>query len=174
MTTMKTGIKALPLSLALSFLALLGACSSVNSTPDSELPTGENSVILENAEEKGAEAVEGLSPDATTGEATDGITEDTATETETTDGITEDTATETEATDGITEDTATETEATDGITEDTATETEATDTETAEEINPTDNPTEIMLPEGDSAEVETDSEAAEGLPEMLPETQPEQ
>jgi hypothetical protein len=114
MTTMKTGIKALSLSLALSSLALLGACSSVNSTPDSELPTGENSVILENAEEKGTEAVEGLSPDATTGEATDGITEGTATETE------------------------------------------ATDTETAEEVDPT----EIMLPEGDSAEVETDSEAS--------------
>jgi cytoskeletal protein RodZ len=139
---MKTEIKALPLSLALSFLTLLGACSSVNSAPNSDLPTDENSVILENAEEKGAEAVEGLSPDSTTGEATDDMTEDTATETE----------------------------ATDDMTEDTATETEATDTETAEEVNPT----EIILPEGDSAEVETDSEAAEGLPEALPETQPEQ
>jgi hypothetical protein len=153
---MKTEIKALPLSLALSFLTLLGACSSVNSAPNSDLPTDENSVILENAEEKGAEAVEGLSPDSTTGEATDDMTEDTATETE--------------ATDDMTEDTATETEATDDMTEDTATETEATDTETAEEVNPT----EIILPEGDSAEVETDSEAAEGLPEALPETQPEQ
>lgn len=154
---MKTEMKALPISLALSFLALLGACSSVSSTPNSELPTGENSVILDNAEQ-GAEAVDDLSSDPT------------ATETETTDGMTEEAATETETTDGMTEEAATETETTDGMTEDTATETESIDTETAEETNPT----EIMLPEGDSAEVETDSEAAETLPETIPQTEPGQ
>ncbi|NJQ98738.1 MAG: hypothetical protein HC784_16605, partial [Hydrococcus sp. CSU_1_8] len=128
-TTMKTDIKALPLSLALSFLAFLGACSSVNSTPDTDVPTSDNSVILENTEE-GQEVIEGLSPEA--------VTEETA-----------------------------EMETTDGMTEDSAVDTEATDIESAEEINPT----EIILPESDSAEVETDSEAAENL---VPEAQPEQ
>ena len=45
-----------------------------------------------------------------------------------------------------------------------------TETESAEEVNPT----EIILPESDSAEVETDSEAAENLtPELETEMQPE-
>ena len=166
---MKTDIKALPLSVALSFLALLGACASVNSTPDAQIPGADsNSVILESAQE-GIETVED-----TTSEI---LGDDTAIETETTDAIEVESAevetpdaveiesAETEATDVIEVESA-ETEAPDAlevesaeieIEEDTAIDTDAIEVESAEEINPT----EIILPEGDTAEVETESEAAE-------------
>ena len=114
---MKTNLKALPLSVALSFAALLGACSSVNSTPDAQIPgAGSDSVILEDVQE-GIEAVEDATSDITT--------------------------------------------------EETVVETETIEVESAEEIEI--DPTEIILPEGDSAEVETDSEAAENLvPDAAP------
>ena len=200
---MKTEIKALPLSFALSFLALLGACSSVNSTPNSEVPNGDNSVILEDTGE-GVESVEDLSSDNITGDATtetetldgdsaevepidgmsedsaeiepidgmsedsaevepiDGMSEDSA-EVEPIDGMSEDSA-EVEPIDGMSEDSA-EVEPIDGMSEDSAVDSETIDGETAEETDPT----EIILPEGDSAEVETDSEAAEGVTETQPE-----
>ena len=180
---MKTDIKALPLSVALGFLALLGACASVNSTPDAQIPGADsNSVILESAQE-GIETAED-----TTSEILD---DDTAIETETTDAIEVESAevetpdaveieaaeteapdalevesAEVETPDALIEDTAVETEATDAIEvesaeieieEDTAIDTDAIEVESAEEINPT----EIILPEGDTAEVETESEAAE-------------
>ena len=189
---MKTEIKALPLSFALSFLALLGACSSVNSTPNSEVPNGDNSVILEDTGE-GVESVEDLSSDNITGDATtetetldgdsaevepidgmsedsaeiepiDGMSEDSA-EVEPIDGMSEDSA-EVEPIDGMSEDSA-EVEPIDGMSEDSAVDSETIDGETAEETDPT----EIILPEGDSAEVETDSEAAETV---IPETEPQQ
>ena len=213
---MKTEIKALPLSFALSFLALLGACSSVNSTPNSEVPNGDNSVILEDTGE-GVESVEDLSSDNITGDATtetetldgdsaevepidgmsedsaeiepidgmsedsaevepiDGMSEDSA-EVEPIDGMSEDSA-EVEPIDGMSEDSAVdsetidgdsaEVEPIDGMSEDSAVDSETIDGETAEETDPT----EIILPEGDSAEVETDSEAAETV---IPETEPQQ
>lgn len=138
---MKTDIKALPLSLALSFLALLGACSSVNSTPNSEVPSGDSSVILEDGQE-GVESVEDLAPEDVTGEAT---TEDSELETA-------------------------EFETTDEMEEPAAIDGDMTEDETAEEVDPT----EIILPEGDSAEVETDEEAADNvIPDVNIETQPE-
>ena len=162
---MKTEIKALPLSLALSFLALLGACSSVNSTPNSELPSGDNSVILEGTESE-PETVEDLTSDSLDGEATSETLETESAEMETPEGLEEDSAFDTE----MTETESAEMETPEGLEEDSAIDTEMTETESAEEVNPT----EIILPESDSAEVETDSEAAENLtPELETEMQPE-
>ena len=191
---MKNNIKALPLSLALSFLALMGACSSVNSTPNSEVPGESNSVILEGSEDT-TEAVEDLSPeldesaidtDATEGvdsaevDAVDGLEDETAIDSEVTedgesaelnplDNLREDTV------DSLEDETAIDTEVTeDGETAEvegfdgegeSAIDTDATDdVESAEG----DDVPEIILPESDSAEVETDSESAENnlVPEI--------
>ena len=100
MTTMKTEIKALPLSLTLSLLALIGACSSVNSTPRTDVPSEENSVIIEGAESEDKASEDILAEDMTEEPETMGeMTE----EPETMDGMTE----EPETMDGMTEETET-------------------------------------------------------------------
>ena len=112
---MKAKIKSLPLSFSLSLLALVGICTSVYSNPVEEVPSEENSVILEDTENE-IEATEDLSAEEMTEEEIETSEEMTEEEIETSEEVTDE-----------------ETETYKEVTDESVIETESMETETTEE-----------------------------------------